>query len=262
MPADTYTPNKNFILPGHGNYQNNWDSPVNADFAAIDTAFGGTSTVAIISTYQGLTLAQCQPPNIVLTGTLTGAVTLYIPGGVGGIWTVWNNTNGAYGVALGCGAAYLGRYITLPSFQRSLIVCDGINVDLANASKGTFTGSLTGMTGATNGPITYRVANGLCTLSATGSIASTSATNAMQLTGLPTTCQPATGFPTALSMQVWNGGVSTMAACQYSGGGTFSFYLVYAPSINAALHYDGGIGFQAAGQKGLNTGWNITYPLD
>ena len=261
MPADTYTPNKNLILPGHGNYQNTWDSPVNSDFSAIDTALGGVASVSVtgLSAYQNLSISQYQPPNIIFTGALTANITFLLPAGVGGMWSISNTTIGNYQVYIQVES--LGRYVTLLR-GRTLVVSDGTNVDLADSSSGTFTGSLTGMTGATNGPITYRVVNGLCTLSATGSIESISATNAMTLTGLPTTCQPATGFPTALSMQVWNGGVPTMAACQYSGGGTFSFYLVYAPSVNAALHYDGGIGFQASGQKGLITGWNITYPLD
>ena len=35
-PPSTFTTNKTFEQPANGAYSNTWDSPVNADWAAID----------------------------------------------------------------------------------------------------------------------------------------------------------------------------------------------------------------------------------
>mgnify|MGYP003351983922 CR=1 FL=1 len=43
--TSTFTQNKNFEAPGHGDYSNTWDTPVNADWNAIDACFGGTTFI-------------------------------------------------------------------------------------------------------------------------------------------------------------------------------------------------------------------------
>jgi hypothetical protein len=137
MPS-TYTANKSIEQPASGSYDDAWATPVNADWEIIDNAFGGLTTIALVSgTYEiQLTTAQYTPPNIELTGTQNGNVSLFIPGGVGGIWSIYYGaTYDAGGMAVYCGTVPtpLGRGtpLSLVAGTRTLVICDGTNVDLA-----------------------------------------------------------------------------------------------------------------------------------
>jgi len=138
-PPSTFTTNKTFEQPANGAYSNTWDSPVNADWAAIDACFGGTTTINPTSTGASvivLTVTQYRPPNIVISaGTLTAGytnVTYQIPSGVGGFWSIANAcptgtpSTTSYTVTITSGGG--GTSVVLQPSTRTLLFCDGTNV--------------------------------------------------------------------------------------------------------------------------------------
>lgn len=151
--TSSYTTNKNLEKPANGDYVNTWSSPVNNDWDAIDAAFGGTTSINAVgaSGTVVLTSTQYRPPNISITGALTANVNYQLPSGVGGIWTVHNNTSGAFSITISSGGGGTSQVVTQGT--RLLIVCDGTNVAIADttfsaAANNTFTGkqSFTGST--------------------------------------------------------------------------------------------------------------------
>jgi len=146
--TSTFTSNKYIEKPANGDYANTWNVPVNSDWDAIDAAFGGTTTINAVgaSGTVSLSVSQYRPPNIVITGALTANVNYQFPSGVGGIWTVYNNTSGAFTITMSSGGA--GTSVSVTQGTRLLIVCDGTNVSIADstlnaASNNTFTGRQT-----------------------------------------------------------------------------------------------------------------------
>jgi hypothetical protein len=153
--ASTYTANKKLEQPANNDYVNNWNLPVNADWSTIDTCFGGyqvlnptgmSGTVALTSSTSGTqpytTTAQWQAPNIVLGTSLSGAATLtanvnyQLPSGIGGLWTIYNNTTGAYTVTFSSAGG--GSSVILPQGYRINVVSDGTNVQVAQTSSTNF----------------------------------------------------------------------------------------------------------------------------
>lgn len=153
--TSSFTSNKYLEKPANGDYANTWNVPVNSDWDAIDAAFGGTTTINAVgaSGTVALSVSQYRPPNIVITGALTANVTYQFPSGVGGIWTVYNNTSGAFSITMSSGGA--GTSVSVTQGSRQLIVCDGTNVSVADSTlsasaNNTFTGKQTFAGSATN----------------------------------------------------------------------------------------------------------------
>jgi hypothetical protein len=169
--VSTYTTNKNLELPAYNDYVDDWNTPVNADFTAIDTAFGGVTNlnVTAVSGDVTLTSTQYRPIQIIIAGTLTANVRYLIPSGKGGQWTVTNNATGAFTVKIASAAG--GSDITLPS-GTTIVSCDGtaggMRLSVSNSATvvNTFSGGTTGLTpaSATSGAVTLAgtlgVANG------------------------------------------------------------------------------------------------------
>jgi len=170
--TSTFTPNKNLELPGYNDYVDSWNTPVNADFTAVDTALGGVTNLNATATSGDVTLTSTQyrPIQIVVTGTLTANVRYLIPASVGGQWTVTNSTTGAFTLKIASAAG--GSDITLPS-GTTMVSCDGTatGMRLSITSTGiarvdSFSGGTTGLTPAvaTTGAVTLAgtlgVANG------------------------------------------------------------------------------------------------------
>lgn len=160
--TSTFTPNKNLELPGYNDYVDSWNTPVNADFTAVDTALGGVTNLnaTAVSGDVTLTSTQYRPFQIVVTGTLTANVRYLIPASVGGQWTVTNSTTGAFTVKIASAAG--GSDITLPS-GTTMVSCDGTatGMRLSITSTGvarvdSFSGGTTGLTPstATTGAVT------------------------------------------------------------------------------------------------------------
>ena len=132
MPS-TFTVNKGIEQPASGSYNNAWAAPVNSDWEDLDNALGGNSSISVTSVVAGtypLSLAQYQPPNIVFSGVLTANLIYALPAGVGGLWSVFNNTTGAFSITF---AVSGGGSFVLPQGQRSYIVCDGTNIASAQS---------------------------------------------------------------------------------------------------------------------------------
>lgn len=132
--ASTYTTNKGIEKPAAGSYNNTWAVPVNADWDAIDNALGGTITISVTGVGAGihaLSLAQYSPPNINFGGTLGANMAYAVPPGVGGTWSVFNNTSGAFTIAFGSSG---GSYITLAPNQRTFLISDGVNMQFADSN--------------------------------------------------------------------------------------------------------------------------------
>jgi hypothetical protein len=132
--SSTFTTNKSIEKPSAGSYNNTWATPVNADWDDIDNALGGNTAISVTAITAGtyaLTLAQYQPPNIVFTGTLGANLVYVVPSGVGGTWSIFNNTTGAFTLTFGSSG---GGSVTLQQGRRSLIVCDGTTVQFAQTA--------------------------------------------------------------------------------------------------------------------------------
>ena len=125
------TPNKDIARPANGDYDGTWDEPVNINWTIIDTALGGSITVNVVGQTGTVVLAPAdyQPCNVIFEGLLTANVTYELPAGVGGQWTVLNNTTGAFSLTISSAGA--GRSLALVQGFRTLVVSDGTNVDLA-----------------------------------------------------------------------------------------------------------------------------------
>lgn len=126
--TSTYTPNKFIEKPANGDYVDDWDVPVNADWDVIDAAFGNTTTLNAVSASGTVTLtaAQYRSPMIVVTGALTADVNYQLPSGVGGQWSVQNNTSGAHSITFSSAGA--GSTLVIAQGHRINILCDTTNV--------------------------------------------------------------------------------------------------------------------------------------
>ncbi len=116
---------------------------------------------------------------------------------------------------------------------------------------GTFTGTLTGMTGSPTQTVSFWIVGRLCMLRAPA-VTGTSNSTAMTMTGLPAAVIPASGASAVACVLTDNsisiGGWATVNA----GTGTITF----GSGIN-----NNQAGFTAAANKGLAAGWCISYPL-
>ena len=174
--TSTFTPNKNLELPGFNDYVDSWNTPVNADFTAVDTALGGVTNLNATAASGDVTLTSTQyrPLQIVISGTLTANVRYLIPASVGGQWTITNSTTGAFTLSVASAAG--GSNITLPS-GTTIVSCDGtatgMRLSLTSTVVTSFSAGTTGLTPstATQGAVTLAgtlaVANGGTGLTAT-----------------------------------------------------------------------------------------------
>lgn len=129
---------------------------------------------------------------------------------------------------------------------------------LAVIASGTFTGTLTGMTGATTVTVSYTVIpNGYCFLHSIGGTG-TSNTNQMTMTGVPAVCQPA-AFLVVPCGQIADAGNLLMGAISISGG-TITFAVDRTDSTANRVQMNS-VSFTPSGAKGLGNGWCIGYPL-
>jgi len=135
--ASTYTTNKNIEKPGYNDYSSNptgWSGPINSDWDVVDRSLGGiqVKNPTSVSGTVVLTASEYQAPILVIgtsisgTATLTANVTYQIPSGVGGIWTVYNNTTGSFTVTISSGGG--GTSLALTQGFHTLVYSDGTNI--------------------------------------------------------------------------------------------------------------------------------------
>jgi hypothetical protein len=128
-------------------------------------------------------------------------------------------------------------------------------------TSGTFTGTLTGMTGSVTATFKWRKIGGsLVTLFlATGTdLTGTSNTTAMTLTGLPAAIQPAIQVCFYNASVEDNGGSEAANNCIAASGSTVTFT---PAQVNAAPGKVVGGVFTASGTKGLTGPWQMIYDL-
>lgn len=130
--------------------------------------------------------------------------------------------------------------------------------DTTTMSEGSFTGTLTGMTGATTGTVNYRiVANSAGTgkiaylwIDSNSAISGTSNTTALTMTGLPAVLTPSANRAT--SMCVAQDGGNAVQAYGSVSGTTITFWTDDPFSAS---------GWTNSGAKGLPGNWSCSYPL-
>lgn len=129
--------------------------------------------------------------------------------------------------------------------------------DVETISEGSFTGTLTGMSGATTGTVNYIVqANAagtgkICTLYCSAAIQGTSNTTAMTMTGVPAACQPAAIRWVIGGCMLADNGAQVRGEASVTAG-TVTFYTDEPPSAT---------GFTGSGTKGTLQGTTLSYPL-
>lgn len=122
-----------------------------------------------------------------------------------------------------------------------------------NELRGSFTATLTGMTGSVTGQIDYMLTPDTVWLSRSGNAANltgTSNTTAMTLTGIPVALRPK--FDTrVVCFGVIDNGTTVGGYATVASSGVISFSIAANPPAV----------FTGSGTKGLVAGWKIAYPL-
>jgi len=127
--VSTFTPSRNYELPGTGDYVDSWGPVINDNFTDIDLNISGTQALTVSSSNVTLTPTQAKNMIFAVTGTLTATVTITYPA-TGGFFIVSNLTAGAFN--LGVTSAGGGTGVIVPQGQRSMLYCDGVNVCFAS----------------------------------------------------------------------------------------------------------------------------------
>tara|TARA_R110000868_G_scaffold378314_2_gene643761 strand:- start:856 stop:1722 length:867 start_codon:yes stop_codon:yes gene_type:complete len=157
------TTNKSIEKPAYNEYAANptgWSSFINADWDIIDRSFGGSQVLVptgLPSQTITLTSAEYQPAVIVIgqnlstAGVLSGNLVYSFPSGVGGVWSVFNNTTGAFTVTFSSAGG--GTSVVVSQGVSTTIFCDGTNVRLcddrvSNAAPGSNTQVLINSSGS------------------------------------------------------------------------------------------------------------------
>lgn len=97
--SDPTTPAKGFAQPQIGGDSDDWGNTLNADLTLIDSALGGTASIAI-SGNTTLTTTQAANTGYTFTGTLAEPATIIWPAFFG-IIAITNNTTGGQSVTCG-----------------------------------------------------------------------------------------------------------------------------------------------------------------
>ena len=134
--ASSFTTNKQIEKPASGDYVDAWAAPVNQDWDAIDASFGGVTSINAVSATGTITLtyAQYRPPMIAIAGLLTANVNYQLPAGIGGMWTIYNNTTGDFTVTFSSAGG--GPSVALFRGSNTNVLCDGTGIYISAASTG------------------------------------------------------------------------------------------------------------------------------
>jgi hypothetical protein len=210
--ASTFTPNKHIEKPAAGDFTNAWATPVNADWDAIDNAFGGHTVISVTGVGAGtytLTLAQYQVAIIEFTGTLTANLKYQLPASVGGLWAIVNGTTGAFSLTF---AAFGGGGLVLPQSANSFMGCDGTSLFQAQTLITAFS-QLSGQVSAAQVPV-----------GAVTQYNSSLAIAMSQVSGaLPAGQLPATAYRGTLG----SGNVTVQSGGAPAGGASGDIFLIY-----------------------------------
>lgn len=243
---------------------NNPDTTAAATSGWVPLAASGSSSIALSNSNVTLTAVQAATPEIVLTGTLTANVQVIFPPWVGPRWDVINNTAGAFTVT--CKTAS-GTGVVVPTGAALTLFSDGTNIRGQNASVGSFTATLSGgFTSNPTGTINYEVQGNIVTLFCNSAIDGTSnAETDITISGLPQGLIPSSSRGVFCFCLVNGGGQTYAGIAAVLSGGTILISLLGVTGasqivVPVALGTNSN-SFDDAGQKGLLSGWSITYSL-
>ena len=126
----------------------------------------------------------------------------------------------------------------------------------SNTNSGTFTGTLSGFTTTVTGTVNYSVTGNICTLYLVVGLQGTSNNSAMSLTGLPAVVTP-------VNQQFVACQVEDDSNLQVAGAAFVIANVVYfhCGVISGTYLSYNNTGFTNSGQKGITSGWSITYAL-
>lgn len=141
----SFTTNKYLEQPANNSYNNTWDVPVNADWAAIDFCFGGTTTLnpgTFGSSPILLGYTSYRAPNLVVQAATLATgytnVTYVLPSGVGGFWSVANQsptgTPSTTSYTVTVASLGGGTSVVIQPGTRVQIMADGTNVFVTNST--------------------------------------------------------------------------------------------------------------------------------
>lgn len=138
------TVNLDLTWPSNGGDVGTWDTPVNANWQALDAKVGGNTAINVtsVSGTVNLSQAQCNANTFTFTGTLGAAVTYAIPSGIGGTWSMFNNSTGAHTITIKS-LTGAGTTVVLAQGFSTDVICDQTNVGIAMTAPSSAAGSTT-----------------------------------------------------------------------------------------------------------------------
>lgn len=128
MAIDTFSPNRNYVLPATGNDVNTWGPLLNGNFSAIDSNISALLTVATTGGTTTLTAGQAANLYYNVNGALTSNAILTFPGVIQTFFIVTNNTTGMFTLTIQ--TANTGTTQTLAQGASALYYSDGTNIIL------------------------------------------------------------------------------------------------------------------------------------
>lgn len=132
------------------------------------------------------------------------------------------------------------------------------SVNIASFEAGSFTGTLTGMTGSVQGTFQYEKHGSIATIWLTSNLAGTSNSTAMTLTGLPAAITPvASNNVRIAAFQLLDNSLLQAANGVVNSSGVISFGMI--SRVTLERHFTSN--FTASGQKGIQEGTLISWPV-
>lgn len=128
MAIDTFSPNRNYVLPATGNDVNTWGPLLNGNFSAIDSNISALLTVATTGGTTTLTAGQAANLFYNVNGALTSNAIITFPGVIQTFFMATNNTTGAFTLTIQ--TANTGTTQTLTQGSFALFYSDGTNIFL------------------------------------------------------------------------------------------------------------------------------------
>lgn len=232
---------------------NNQLGPTFDQVSGINDPAASLSTLANATSGQGADLVANAMRSYDIFSSLRAAVTPALAAGqtlivdVEGASTVNDGFGGIFYWSASSAAADDGLNVIKPT----AVSGNGRYLRQKQVVAGTFTGTLTGMGGATTGTFSYLVLAGFLAV-LQGGLTGTSNSTAMTMTGLPANIIPAT-IASAIPCLLVDNGLQKGGWATVNTGGSITFGLGFDNNLT---------GFTAGGSKGTSSsGFMIVFPL-
>lgn len=130
MAIDTFSPNRNYVLPATGNDVNTWGPLLNGNFSAIDSNISALLTISTTGGTTTLTAGQAANLFYNVNGALTSNAIVVFPAVIQTFFMATNNTTGAFTLTIQ--NANTGTTQTLAQGAFALFYSDGTNIFLVS----------------------------------------------------------------------------------------------------------------------------------